>query len=119
MEVATLLNRLGEEDDTSNIDLMGWGWGESDLLYMMTDGGSGIGRYQPEAYRTLVSQARRVTDLEERAGLYFEAMKVMLADAAMVPLWTTLGVTGVRAEIEGFKLGPQGSYVYADAHVRQ
>ena len=119
MEVATLLNRLGEPDDTSNMDLMGWGWGESDLLYMMTDSGSGVGRYQPESYRRLVTQARQVTDLQERANLYFEAMKVMLADAAMVPLWTTQLVTGVRTDLQDFKLGPQGTYVYVDAHVAE
>jgi len=116
MEVATLLNRLGTADDPSHLDLMGWGWGESDLLYMMTDSDSGVGRYHAEAYRTLVTQARAVTDLEERSRLYFEAMKVMLADAAMVPLWTTIAVTGVRSEVQGFKLGPQASYVYTDAH---
>jgi len=115
MEVTTLFDRQGTEDDTSNLVLTEWGWGEPDVLYMMTDTSSGIGLYRPKPYRDLVSQARVVSDLDERAAIYFEAMKVMLADAAMVPLWTSLDVTGVRSEVKGFKLGALGTYLYQDA----
>lgn len=119
MEVATLLGRLGTDDDPSHLDLMGWSWSEPDILFMMTDTTSGIGYYRQEAYRTLVNQARVASDLEERARLYFEAMKVMLTDAAMVPLWTEQEVVGVRSEVKDFKLGPLGSYVYHDAYVEE
>lgn len=117
MEVATLLGRLGTDDDPSHLDLMGWSWGEPDILFMMADTTSGIGYYRQPAYRDLVAQARVASALDERARLYFDAMKVMLADAAMVPLWTDAEVVGVRSEVKGFKLGPLGSYVYQDAHV--
>src|SRR5690606_30517055 len=57
MEVATVLARLPENN--SHLDLMGWGWSESDLLYMMTDGEGQLGLYQkyrPE-YKELVEAA--------------------------------------------------------------
>lgn len=117
MEVATLLGRLGTDDDPSHLDLMGWGWSEPDILFMMTDTTSGIGYYRQEAYRSLVTQARVATALDERARLYFDAMKTMLADAAMVPLWTEQAVVGVRSEVKNFKLGPVGTFVYHDAYV--
>jgi peptide/nickel transport system substrate-binding protein len=117
MEVATLLARL--PDNEPQMDLMGWGWPESDILYMMTDTESGIGRYtevRPE-YREIVADARRATELDERGELYFEAMQMMLEDAAMIPLWTNQTVVGHRAELQGFKLGPQDFWAFLDAYV--
>ena len=117
MEVATLLAKLKE--GTPNLDLMGWGWSEPDIMYMMTNTESGIGYYRPERYRKLVDEARRVSDLDRRGKIYQDAMKVMLEDAAMVPLWSPVTVVGVRAEVKDFKLGPQGLYVYQDAYVQK
>ena len=119
MEVATLLGRLGKDGDTSNFDLMGWGWGEPDLLYMMTDTTSGVGYYHAEDYRKLVTQARQVSDLPQRGKLYFQAAQVMLKDCAMVPLWSDLTVTAARKEVKDFKLGPQGYYGYMDAYIQK
>ncbi|MDI3341370.1 MAG: ABC transporter substrate-binding protein [Sphaerobacter sp.] len=116
MEVATLLARLGTPDDTSHFDFMSWGWTEPDLLYMMTDSDSGVGLYRSEEYRKYVTEARRVNDLDERAKLYFEAMKVMLKDVPIVPLWTQNVVVGVRKEIKGIKLDAQGYPIYHDGY---
>lgn len=117
MEVATVLARLGQPDDPSHFDLMSWGWSESDLLYMMTDTESGIGWYRPKEYRDLVEEARRVNELEERGRLYFEAMKIMLRDCAMVPLWSPVNVVGTRAEVKGMKLDGQGYPIYHDIYI--
>ena len=117
MEVATLLARLKE--NVSDIDLMGWGWPEPDILSMMTETESGIGLYRDPQYRDTVLQARRTADLGERSRLYFEAMKKMLADAAMIPLWTNLEIFAVRSEVKNFKLGPQALRVYEDAYVEE
>lgn len=119
MEIATLLARLGGEDDTSHFDVMSWGWGEPDLLYMMTDTDSGVGQYRAEDYRKLVEEARRVNDLDERAKLYFEASKIFLRDVGAVPLWTQLTVVGVRKEVKGMKLDPQGYPIYHDVYIEQ
>lgn len=115
MEVATLLARLKE--NVSDLDLMGWGWPEPDILSMMTDTEGGIGLYHDEEYQKLVVQARTTSDLAERTALYFDAAKKMLADAAMVPLWTYLEATAIRSSVKNFKLGPQALRVYEDAYV--
>ncbi len=117
MEPGSLLARLGTADDTSHFDLMGWGWTEPHMLFMMTQTRAGIGLYRPEEYQKLVVEASRVVDLEERCRLYFEAMKIMLRDAAMVPLWSPVSAVGARKEVKGFKIGPQGIYVYEDATI--
>jgi ABC-type transport system substrate-binding protein len=83
----------------------------------MTDSNWGVGYYRDPEYRELVSQARRVNDLDERSAIYFEASKKMLADAAMVPLWTGIGVTALLPEVKDFKVGPAGLHVFTDAYI--
>ena len=61
-------------------------------------------------------EAARVTDQESRSALYFQAAQKMLADVAMVPLWSTLTGTGVRAELKDYKQGPTGTAIYEDAN---
>ncbi|HLI50795.1 MAG TPA: ABC transporter substrate-binding protein, partial [Thermomicrobiaceae bacterium] len=119
MEVATLLGRLGQDGDTSNFDLMGWGWGEPDIMYMMTNTTSGIGYYHAEDYRKLVTQARTISDLDQRAKLYFQASQVMLKDCAMVPMWSAWSATATGKGVQGFKLGPQGYFAYLDAYIEK
>ena len=117
MEVATVLARLAE--NVSQMDLMGWGWSESDLLFMMTDGEGQLGLYQqysPE-YKDAVVAGRSTSDMDERAAAYLDAMKIALADCAAVPLWSAVSTWGVRsADLKGVKLGPQGGVTYMDAY---
>ncbi len=54
----------------------------------------------------LVSAARIEPDLEKRIPMYHDATKIMLGDAAMVPLWTSIITTGLRKEVQGYKAGP-------------
>ncbi|HCG28588.1 MAG TPA: ABC transporter substrate-binding protein [Thermomicrobiales bacterium] len=117
MEVATLLARLKE--NSSAMDLMGWGWSESDLLFMMTDGDGQFGLYQkynPD-YAKAVVAGRSTSDMDERAAAYLEAMKIVLADCAAVSLWSAVTVWTVRsASIKGVHLGAQGAVTYLDAY---
>ncbi len=117
MEVATVLARLSE--NSSQMDLMGWGWSESDLLFMMSDGDGQFGLYQqynPD-YAKAVVAGRSTSDMEERAAHYLEAMKIVLADCAAVSLWSAVTVWGVRsADIKDLHLGPQGAVTYLDAY---
>lgn len=117
MEVATVLARLAE--NVSQMDLMGWGWSESDLLFMMTDGDGQFGLYQqysPE-YKDAVVAGRSTSDMDARAAAYLDAMKIALADCAAVPLWSAVSTWGVRSnELKGVKFGPQGYVSYMDAY---
>ena len=114
MEVATLLARLVE--NVSDFDLMGWGWPEPHIMKMMVESESGVGRYKDETYHGLVDAATKTSDLAERTDLYFQASQKMLADAAMIPLWTVLEVVGVRSEVKDYKPGPQGYKAYEDIY---
>jgi peptide/nickel transport system substrate-binding protein len=118
MESATFLARVVEPDSPHNLDLSAWGWAEPDLLYLMSTVNGGFGQYRPEEYMALLNEARVISDWEQRLALYFEAMQKVLADAAMVPLWTQLVTNGVRQEVQGFKLGPLAEVLsFQDAYV--
>ncbi|MCA9834819.1 MAG: GntR family transcriptional regulator [Thermomicrobiales bacterium] len=93
------------------------GWSEPDLIYLMTNTEFGVGLYRDPAFQSLVIQARQTIDREHRASLYFEAEKKMLADVALIPLVTYIGVVATRKEVRDFRLGPQGVFVLDDAYV--
>ncbi|MCA9834820.1 MAG: ABC transporter substrate-binding protein [Thermomicrobiales bacterium] len=100
-----------------NLVFMIWGWSEPDILYMMTDTNWGVGNYRDADYRGIVTEARQTTDFDERKALYFQAQQKMLADAAMVPLWTSESVSVVRKNVHGYKQGPGGSDVFTEIWV--
>src|SRR5262249_46202871 len=109
-EVGTFLGRL--PDNVCDLNFMGWGQTEPDMLRGMTNGTWGVGRYRTEACQTLVTDALKTTDRAKRTELYFEAAKLMLADAALVPLYTPLPVIAVRSDVKGLKMGQQDTPVF-------
>lgn len=117
VESGTYLSRLSE--NISNFNLTGWGQPEPDMLRGMTNGTWGLGRYRDEDYQTLMTAALQTTDPAERTEIYFAAGKKMLADAAMVPLWTALTVMALRSDVKDFQQGPfyPSSGVWEDVYI--
>ncbi len=115
MEIGTMIARLPE--GVHDIDLVGVGWPEPDILHLISSFPFGLGQYRVDEYMDAITEARQVSDLEERKALYFEAQKIALADAAAIPLWTDLAVIMTRAEVKGFHLGPDNVFVWVDAWV--
>lgn len=115
LDIGTMIARLPE--NAHNMDIISVGWPEADILYIMADIGWGVGNYNPPDYMELIDEARRVTDLEERKALYFEAQKLALEDVMAVPLWTSITMIMSRAEVQGFYLGPDNINVWVDAWV--
>lgn len=115
LEIGTMIARLPE--GVHDIDLVGVGWPEADILHLISSFEWGFGQYRVDAYMDGITEARQVSDLAERKALYFEAQKVALADAAAIPLWTDLAVIMTRSEVQGFYLGPDNVNVWVDAWV--
>jgi peptide/nickel transport system substrate-binding protein len=103
---------------SSNLDLANVSWPEPHILYMLTSLLDWqFGRYHDADYLSLLEQAMKTTDLTERTELYFEASKNVLANAAMIPLWSPLQPICVRGAVKGFKPGPQGYGIYEDIYI--
>lgn len=115
LEIGTMIARLPE--GVHDIDLVGVGWPEADILHLISSFEWGFGHYRVDAYMDAITEARQVSDLAERKALYFEAQKVALADAAAIPLWTDLAVIMTRSEMQGFYLGPDNVNVWVDAWI--
>jgi peptide/nickel transport system substrate-binding protein len=117
VESGTYLGSLPENKQDFN--LTGWGQPEPDMLRGMTNGTWGVGRYRDETYQNLMTQTLQTTDRAERTELYFEAAKKMLADAAIVPLWSPRAVFAVRSNVKGVKLGTQNTVIYEDITIEE
>ena len=116
LDVGTMLAQLPQNQQDANI--MGYGWPEPDILKVIAEGSWGFSFYHKKEYIDLINKARTITDHEQRKALYQQALKIQLADAATVPLWTDpAALVGIRKQVKGYMLGPQGIDVWVDAWV--
>lgn len=111
LELSTWLTSTVDGD--WHLSFAGWFWPEPNALKMIAETTHGIGFYDDEEYITLLDQATQVADQAERSAFYFQASQKLLADAAMIPLWSPLAARAVRKSFTGYKPGPQmyGSYI--------
>ena len=73
-------------------------------------------------YDKILNSAIAETDPQKAADLYVQAQKVLLDDAAAVPLYTDIYTYALNDRVKDFKLGPVissylGVLVYQDAYV--
>ncbi len=100
--------------------LMDYNWGEPDIVWWLgndTTLPAGVYGEMNAEFQEVATEGWIPTDPAERAELYYQASQIMTEDAAIVPLYTVVTVTGVRSEVNEFKLGGQGRKVYTDAWV--
>jgi peptide/nickel transport system substrate-binding protein len=102
--------------------LMDYNWGEADIVWWIgndTTLPAGVyGEMNPE-FQEVATEGWIPTDPAERAEYYYQASQIMTEDAACIPLYSPVTVTGVRSEVKNYKLGGQGRPVYTDAHVEE
>jgi peptide/nickel transport system substrate-binding protein len=115
-EMATFL----EERLTGNahIATQQYAWGEPDTIWWQgNDTTLATGRYGElnSEYEEIAREGWRPVQISERMDLYFEATKMMVDDAVLVPLYTPVDVTGAHRSVHDFKLGSQGRHVFLDA----
>jgi peptide/nickel transport system substrate-binding protein len=65
--------------------------------------------YQNPQVDTLLRKARAVTDREERARLYEQAARLVVADAADIWIYNTVQLRGLSKRVKGFDFSPVGS----------
>ncbi len=102
--------------------LMDYNWGEPDIVWWLgndTTLPAGVYGEMNAEFQEVATEGWIPTDPSERAELYYQASQIMTEDAAIVPLYTVVTVTGVRSEVNEFKLGGQGRKVYTDAWVEE
>jgi peptide/nickel transport system substrate-binding protein len=115
MEVAVFLATL--KDGPQNFDVSAWGGYDPVMLQNWVGSDQPISGYRPKEYTDLLDQANRTIDSQERIDLFFEAQKMLLADAMMIPLFSGLQPTGVRTDVKNVKFTPRGAVSFEDAYL--
>jgi len=118
LESATLLASTPE--GKHDAICIAYGWSDPDILYYFFHS-SNLDRTNRVHYASpqvdhLLEKARTVVDNDARFAVYRELQEIIIKDAPWIPLYTPEALTGVRAEVEGFKLGPLGDYWIHDAY---
>lgn len=112
------ISRLTE--NVHHFNFMSFSVPEPDVIRLITNYPWGLGHYKDETYQGLVNDALKTTDHAERTAIYFEASKKMLADAAIIPLWTPLPITAIRSSVKNYKMGKIYSQgMYGDVYVEE
>jgi peptide/nickel transport system substrate-binding protein len=66
------------------------------------------GHYNNAAFDSLLDQARQVTDVDTRRGIYQKAWTIAAEDLPITYLWTWKNMVGMSAKIQGFVPIPDG-----------
>ncbi|MFD2706398.1 glutathione ABC transporter substrate-binding protein [Salibacterium lacus] len=75
--------------------------------------------YENEEVDTLLEQARREGDQEERKALYEDVMEILVEDAPMIYSHHDDYLAGVNDNVEGFWMHPNGLYQLQDVSISE
>ncbi len=122
LDPAAYYYRLADEVD----GLFDFGWiadypDPENFLDLLLHSGAvenNIGRYASPVFDGLLERARTEQDHDERMSLYQEAERVLLADAAIAPLFHAPDYVLVRPNVDGFSVSPLGIPLFTQVRVR-
>ena len=105
------LNGLASE--TFSAYTLYWGADYPDpesLLWMLfgSDSPENYTGYRNDEFDSILSRARNERDQTERIGLYQIAHRLLIEDAAVIPLYADIGYTALRPGIDGVTMTPMG-----------
>ncbi|AXC49972.1 ABC transporter substrate-binding protein [Paracoccus suum] len=109
-EFATLIADAGKGDFEAS--QQGWS-GRVDPdgnihQFVTTDAGFNDGKYSNPDVDRLLNEARKVSDVETRKGLYNEAQQILSRDLPLIYLYYLPWLYGVDQGVQGFKPYPDG-----------
>ncbi|MGX7196826.1 ABC transporter substrate-binding protein [Enterococcus olivae] len=99
--------------------IMGWSWYPDPdfFLYQMLDSkqigalGNGGGYSNPEVDELLARATSETSDQEERAQIYEEALKLIVADLPHLDLYDQDILVGLSNQVSGYNVRPDGTIV--------
>ena len=80
-----------------------------DLLLHSENTSNNVGRYANAEYDALLERARVEPDAEARLALYAEAERILVADAAIIPLRHASNYALVKPRVKNFRVSPFGT----------
>lgn len=86
-----------------------------DILLHSESASNNVGRYANPEYDALLERARVEPDPEARLALYAQAERILIEDAAIIPLRHSSNYVLVKPYVEGFSVNPFGAPVITEA----
>ena len=80
-----------------------------DLLLHSENTSNNVGRYANPEYDALLERARVEPNAEARLALYAEAERILVEDAAIIPLRHASNYALVKPRVQGFRVSPFGT----------
>lgn len=107
-EVGTQLAKISATEIESHADFINWGSSDPHLLYFMTHSRQPLGRYRmvDQNFEDVITSTLSQLDVEKRVGLYVEAQKILLQNAAGVPIYSDISNFGLTSNVKDFAIGP-------------
>ncbi|MCC9078681.1 ABC transporter substrate-binding protein [Litorilinea aerophila] len=121
LEWGTLFEQLRQPNFPADLFTLGWSTATGDADYTLgplfgsnsiPPAGWNSFEYKNPTFDELVAKAGTSTDQEERAQLYAEALKILAADAVVVPVFNTKETIVTSANVQGFAIHPIDYYLW-------
>jgi peptide/nickel transport system substrate-binding protein len=110
MEARALLNAALQGDFEASIGYWSGRIDPDGNMYAFLHSGAPLneGHYSNATFDSLLDQARQVTDVDSRRGIYQQAWTIAAQDLPITYLWTWKNMVGMSAKIQGFVPIPDG-----------
>jgi peptide/nickel transport system substrate-binding protein len=101
-EWTTYLNQLVYVHKAKPMYLIGWGnttWDADFTLFPLWHSGNPLANYLNHEFDALVDEAQTALDARRRQDIYAKALRIMLDDSAVLPLYQQLDLYGVNKRV--------------------
>lgn len=116
LDVGTYTARVTKSD--MNLELIDVGWPSPNILDVMTTLGWGFGLYNHNGLQQALATAATTLDADARREAYAKAQKIILDDAAIIPIYSSEGTTLISSKVRDFTIDPAGAPDFSDAWVQ-
>jgi peptide/nickel transport system substrate-binding protein len=101
-EWATYLNQMVYVHKATPMFFIGWGnttWDADNTLFPLWRSGNPLANYYRPEYDALIDEAQTSTDPKRRRALYAKALRMLLDDGAVLPLYQQMDLYGVNKRL--------------------
>ncbi|NET35216.1 MAG: ABC transporter substrate-binding protein [Cyanothece sp. SIO1E1] len=123
MDLGAMNARIRQENENSSgkgmFNLVGWGWYDPDILYALWHSPGAYSGFQTPELDKLLEKTRTVVAPAQRLEAVQAVQKYLLKNAVMIPIYTPgwLSTYTIRADVEGFKIGPFNRPIFNDVKI--
>lgn len=97
-----------------NINLQRWNWSDPVLMSFVYKNGGIVGIYESDALDAVLDQADTAVEWQEREQHLRDAQRILLQEAALVPILTEYVMVAVQNDVIDYRWDPLGYEIWND-----